>query len=129
MTASICGMKVLLSTAFIFLFSVAGIAGTPGEFRGTVVNGPEASGHWVYVEGHNHAVRRVDVRQAKIHYDSEVPPAERQDPVPKVLVIGTQVRVTAEQDDAGEWRATEVEILKGNPQPEKKATGPTTSQS
>jgi hypothetical protein len=71
----------------------------------------------------------VDVRGAKIHYDSEVPQSERQKPLPKALEVGTQVRVTAEQDDAGEWRATEVEILKVSTQDEKKATIPTTSQS
>jgi hypothetical protein len=122
-------MKVLLTTVLALLLSVAAFAGTPGEFRGTVVNGPEKSGEWVYVEGYNHSVRRVDVREARIHYDSDVPPSERQNPVPKSLAVGTQVRVTAEQDDAGEWRATEVEILKGSTREEKKATPSTTSQS
>jgi hypothetical protein len=122
-------MKVLLTIALALLCSLASFAGTPGEFRGTVVSGPEQSGQWVYVEGYNHSVRRVDVRRAKIRYDSEVPQAERQKPVPKSLAVGMQIRVTAEQDDAGEWRAIEVEILKGSAQDEKKATIPTTSQS
>jgi hypothetical protein len=37
--------------------------------------------------------------------------------------------VTAEQDDRGEWRAKDIEILKAEPQDEKKTAGPTTSQS
>ncbi len=123
-------MKVWLFVLCL-MANVALVAGTPGSFRGTVVQGPEKSDSWVYVEGHNHSIRRVDVRAAKVHYDSEVPASERRNPVPKVLPIGTQVRVTAEQDDGGEWRATEVEILKREaPADEKKkVVSPTTSQS
>lgn len=124
-------MKVLLGL-FASLFATAWLlAGTPGSFRGTVVPGPDKSNAWVYVEGRNHAVRRVNVSSAKIHYDEEISASGRQKPVPKVLPIGTQVRVTAEQDDGGEWRATDVEILKAEPpaDDEKKLASPTTAQS
>lgn len=111
-------------------FAIFGWSGTSGEFRGTVVKGPESSEHWLYVEGHNHSVRRVFVGAAKIHYDSEVPPSERKSPVPRTLPAGTQVRVTAEQDNAGEWRATDIEILKASfGEPEKKPDVPVTSRS
>jgi hypothetical protein len=130
-SASQHGMKVLLVSALLFMASVFGLAGTPGSFRGTVVDGPEKSDTWMYVEGHNHSVRRVYVSGATIRYDSEVPAADRKTPVPRALQVGTQVRVTAEQDDAGEWRATDIEILKiGGAEDEKKKVGaPTTSQS
>jgi hypothetical protein len=123
-------MKVLLFSALLLVGSLPLSAGTPGSFAGTVVNGPEQSDTWVYVEGHNHSVRRVYVSGAKIRYDADVPVSERKNPVPRALPAGMQIRVTAEQDDAGEWRAIEIEILKtGTSGDEKKSVAPTTSQS
>lgn len=122
-------MKVLLFAAVVVFASYWALAAAPGSFAGTVVSGPETD-TWLYVQGRNHSVRRVYVGGAKFHYDSEVPTSERKTPVPTTLPAGTQVRVTAEQDEAGEWRATDVEIL-GNAAPvdEKKTAGSTTSQS
>ncbi|ABF41569.1 hypothetical protein Acid345_2568 [Candidatus Koribacter versatilis Ellin345] len=124
-------MKVLVGLLASLVISVPLIAGTPGSFRGTVVDGPEHSDAWVYVEGRNHTIRRVEVSAAKVHYDSEIPTSDRKSPIPKVLPLGTQVRITAEQDDRGEWKATDIEILKSEPSsdPEKKLATPTTSQS
>jgi hypothetical protein len=122
-------MKSLLLSALVF-FAVPMLAGTPGSFRGTVVEGPESADACVYVEGHDHSIRRVYVSGAKVRYDDDLPAAERKQPVPRTLPAGTQIRVTAEQDDAGEWHATEIEILKLDAgEPEKKADAPTTSQS
>lgn len=123
-------MKVLLASFVWLLLSCPVIAGTPGSFRGTVVAGPEKSDTWVYVEGHNHSVRRVYVGGVKIRYESDVPASERRSPVPQALEVGTQVRIIAEQDEAGEWRATDIEILKPSaPDDDKKLVEPTTSQS
>lgn len=121
-------MKVLLWAAL--LLAVPLMASTAGEFRGTVVQGPEPSDTWLYVEGHDHGIRRVDVSRAKIRYGDDVPAAQRKDPVPRAIPAGVQVRVTAEQDAAGEWRASEVEILGlEGPKPQKNTLSPTTSQS
>ena len=121
-------MKVLLSFALL-AWSVAAVAGSSGSFAGTVVPGPGASEAWIYVQGRNHAVRRVNVRRAKVHYGSDVPQGEHKTPTPSPLPTGTEVRVTAEQDDTGEWQATEVEILRNpSPENEKKPLAPTTSQ-
>lgn len=122
-------MKVLFSFVCLF-WAVACFSGTAGSFAGTIVDGPESSASWVYVQGRNHSMRKVDVSRAKIRYESGVPLAERQTPTgPKKLSAGTQVRVTAEQDDAGEWHATEVEILRSSQRNgEKKPLSPTTSQ-
>lgn len=121
-------MKVLVSALLLFA-SLPLSAGTPGSFAGTVVNGPERSDTWVYVEGHHHSLRRVYVSGAKILYARDVPSSERQSPVPTKLTAGTEVRVTAEQDDAGEWRATQIEILKPRaPSENKKVAAPTTSR-
>ncbi len=122
-----------MKVAFVFLLATVLalplVAGTAGEFRGTVVEGPEHPDTWVYIEGRNHSIRRVYVNGAKIRYSEDVPPTQRKTPVPKVLPAGTQVRVTAEQDNAGEWHATEIEILQVEAPEKKKPTAPTTSQS
>lgn len=122
-------MKVLLCL-MVMLLCVSSFAGVSGSFRGTVVAGPDSSENYIYVQGHNHSVRRVDVSRAEIRYDAEVPAAARKAPVPRVLAVGTQVRVTAEQDATGEWRASAVEILQDEGgRNEKKAAPPVTSQS
>lgn len=122
-------MKVLFPFV-LFFFATLALAAVTGSFAGTVVSGPEQSTSWIYVEGHNHSVRRVNVTRAKVRYSEEVPLAERKEPVP-ALTDGTEVRVTAEQDESGEWRATEVDILKpaAGSQPQKKQPATTTSQS
>ena len=124
-------MKVLSASLAFLIFTLPLLAGTPGSFRGNVVEGPDQSKAWVYVEGRNHTVRRVNVSGAKIEYDSDFPAAERKKPVPKELPLGTLVRITAEQDDGGEWHATDIEILNSEPpgDNEKKLATPTTSQS
>jgi hypothetical protein len=92
-------------------------AATQGSFRGTVVEGergtPEAG--WLYVRGRNGSIRRVDISQAAIGYDETVPADQRRSPARDQLVVGAEVRVTAEQGSDGEWRATRVEIIKPAP--------------
>jgi hypothetical protein len=121
-------MKVCFWFALLAMITMPAFAGSPGSFAGTVVRGPDVSDSWLYIEGRNHSVRRVEVSGAKFEYDDDVPVRERKSPVPKALPPGTSVRITAEQDDAGEWRATAVEILKPSSE-EKKSAATTTSQS
>jgi hypothetical protein len=121
-------MKVWLCFALLWIVALPAFAGSPGSFAGTVVRGPESPDTWLYIQGHNHRVRRVWVGEARFEYDSDVPAVERKKPVPTALPPGTKVRVMAEQDEAGEWRATEVQILAAPPD-EKKSAAPTTSQS
>jgi hypothetical protein len=87
-------------------------AGTPGSFRGTIVDGPSAAKGWIYVQGRNGMARRVNIEHARVAYDEEVPATERRPKPEDGLVVGTEVRVTAEQGSDGEWKASEVEILK-----------------
>lgn len=96
----VLGLAVLLS------------AGTPGSFRGTIVAGSSAEKGWLYVQGRNGMARRVEISHAQVRYDEEVPAGERQPKPEDALVVGAEVRVTAEQGSDGEWRASEVEILK-----------------
>lgn len=89
-------------------------AGTPGSFRGTVVEGDQGAPKegWLYVRGRNGNIRRVDISQAAVAYDENVPADERKPSPREQLVIGAEVRVTAEQGTDGEWRASRVEIIK-----------------
>ena len=64
------------------------------------------------LRGRNGMARRVEISHAQVSYDEEVPAAERRPKPEEALVVGTEVRVTAEQGSDGEWRASEVEILK-----------------
>lgn len=99
--------------ASILLLAVATLAGTPGSFRGTVVEGPEAERHqgWIFVQGKNGMLRRVEIVNASIHYDDAYPQAKRKKAPRFAIKAGVEVRVTAAQGKDGEWHATEVEIM------------------
>jgi hypothetical protein len=99
-------VTLLLGTALLLN------AGTPGSFRGTIVDGPSAAKGWIYVQGRNGMARRVEIAHAHVTYDEEVPATQRRSKAEDGLVVGTEVRVTAEQGSDGEWKASEVEILK-----------------
>ena len=88
-------------------------AGTPGSFRGIVVNAPKghASPGWIYLRGANGMVRKVSVEQAAVSYNAKVPATQRHRKPEAALVAGADVRVTAMLSSDGEWRATKVEIL------------------
>ncbi len=103
-----CGMAAWLMGA-VLLLSYPGVAGT---FRGMIVRGPDAWPGWVYVAGRNHSLRRVEVSRASVTYDDGVPMRLRKKNPRQSLAPGADVRVTADQDDQGEWRATEIEILR-----------------
>jgi hypothetical protein len=104
----------LLAAAF---FCGLAQAATPGSFRGTIVEGEKGAPRegWLYVRGRNGSIRRVDISQAAIAYDDTVPADERKSSAREQLVVGAEVRVTAEQDSDGEWRASRVEIIKAAP--------------
>ncbi len=70
---------------------------------------------WLYVRSKNGSIRRVDISQAAIAYDEDVPADQRKKPAREQLAVGAEVRVTAEQGSDGEWRASRVEIIKPAP--------------
>ena len=88
-------------------------AGTPGTFRGTIVDaGSAASGkRWIYVQARSGTARRVDISHVRVTYDEQVPAGDRRNNPAEALVPGAEVRVTAEQGEDGEWRASMVEVL------------------
>jgi hypothetical protein len=112
----------LLLTTALFVGSTLLNAGTPGSFRGTIVDGPSSERGWIYIQGRNGMARRVEIAHARVTYDEEVPAAERRPKAEDALVVGAEVRVTAEQGSDGEWRASEVEILKTAAAPKQSAS-------
>lgn len=101
--------------ALVLFAALAAYAGTEGTFRGTIVEPSKKSDSdqgWIYVQGRNQMLRRVSTAQAKIVFSQEVPLELRGSRPTELLVAGTEVRVTAEQDSSGEWRAKIIEILR-----------------
>jgi hypothetical protein len=83
-------------------------------FQGTVVDPPTsqpATPGWIFVQGRNHLLRHVEVSHAQIEFGSAIPAAQRHRCRMECLEVGQEIRVTANQDKAGEWRAERVEIL------------------
>jgi len=93
-------------------------AGAAGTFRGRVVQPPVntfSDPGWIYIEGRNHLLRRVQVGKAEVVYGADVPKSDRQGSAAASLVEGTEVRVTAEQVSGGEWQARRIEVLRVAP--------------
>jgi hypothetical protein len=88
-----------------------------GTFRGKITDPPASEPTvkgWIFVQGRNHMLRRVEVAHAEIVYEEEIPASERHNCNVDCLRAGQEVRITAHQDSSGEWRAKRVEILKMN---------------
>jgi hypothetical protein len=89
-----------------------------GTFRGKIVNPPaseRAVPGWIFVQGRNQMLRRVEVAHALIVFGEDVPVSQHRKCTSECLSPGQEVRITAYQDSAGEWRAKRVEILKVTP--------------
>jgi hypothetical protein len=85
-------------------------AGPIGTFQGELMDGPHAG--WLFVKGRNGMLRRVSLGKAKVEYAPEIPANRRQIDAIRALQRGAVVRVTAEQDSEGEWRAQSIVLLK-----------------
>jgi hypothetical protein len=100
--------------AIIFSVALSALA-VDGTFQGKVVDPPEDAPHvegWIFIQGHNNALRRVEITHAKIIYADEIPAQKRRKCDRDCVEPGQLVRVTAEQDSGGQWRAKEIEILR-----------------
>lgn len=90
-------------------------AETPGTFRGEVVHAPkgeQVSAGLLYLLGRDGNVRRVVVARARVVYDASVAPKDRAQAARKMLIPGTEVRVTALLDaHSGEWTASRVVVI------------------
>ena len=104
----------MLILVFGLLTVVPTACAVDGTFRGKITeppaNEPVVKG-WIFIQGRNRMLRRVEVAHAEIVYGEEIPASERHHCKADCLRAGQEVRVTALQDSAGEWRAKRVEIL------------------
>jgi hypothetical protein len=91
------------------------LGGTPGSFRGVLLEGANTKPGWMYVQSRNDMLRLVQVRGAQVWYGEEIPQKLRQTDASASLQSGAEVRVLAEEDGHGHWRAREIEILRLRP--------------
>jgi|SRR5436305_5300673 len=108
-------LRWVVSLAFVLLLSSSATFAVDGTFRGKIADPPAnvpAVKGWIFVEGRNQMLRRVEVAHAEIVYGDEVPASnQRHNCNSDCLIKGQEVRITAHQDASGEWRAKRVEIL------------------
>ena len=105
----------VLNLVFAMLLGVPYAFAVDGTFRGKVIDPPAnqaAVPGWIFVQGKNHMLRRVEVAHAEIVFGEEVPASQQRKCNSECLSPGQEVRITAHQDTTGEWRAKQVEILK-----------------
>jgi hypothetical protein len=108
------GCRVMLLLSALLLAPVGGFA-VDGMFQGKVVEPPVSvplKPGWIFVQGRNRMLRRVEVAHAVIVFGAGVPASQRHSCRMECLEVGQEVRVIAEQDSNGEWRAKRVEILR-----------------
>ncbi|HEY7404509.1 MAG TPA: hypothetical protein VIB39_13370 [Candidatus Angelobacter sp.] len=107
-------MGRVLGLIFALLISGLSLTAADGTFRGQVIEPPENTPTvpgWIFVQGRNRMLRRVEVAHAEVVFGEGVPSSQRHKCNSECLSAGQDVRVTARQDSAGEWRAKRVEIL------------------
>ncbi len=108
-------MRWTLCCIAVLFLSLAAAYAVDGTFQGKVVAAPPDAPvvpGWIYVQGRNQLLRRVEVAQAEVVFSSAVPEKQRGTASPGRLVAGTEVLITAQQDRSGAWHAKRVEILK-----------------
>jgi hypothetical protein len=108
------------------LLILPAFASTPASFRGKVIEFPtekSASG-MIFVMGRNGALRRVQVGNAHVSYSEHIPAKFRHKQASQSLKHGADVRVEAEENGHGLWRARSIEILgvPGAPAPQPRAS-------
>ena len=113
--------RVLLLLALATPFATA----TPGIFEGIVyeTNEPKVPSGWILVQGRNGMLRKVEISGARVVYAESVPRKDRVAKPSVALVHGTEIRVIAEPDSAGNWRATDIKILRVTKKKEGLAAG------
>ena len=107
----------VITVLFLVTFLTVSLPAADGTFQGRVIDPPlnhRVARGWIYVQGRNHMLRRVEVSHAQIVFAENVPQSQRHKCNEDCLSAGQEIRVTAEQDGSGEWRAKRVEILKLN---------------
>lgn len=102
--------------------TIPAFASTPASFRGKVIEFPNTKGTQatILVMGRNGAARKVQIGAAHVVYTEAIPQRLRRTNPNQSLKHGAEVRVEAEENGHGLWRARTIEILAlpGMPQPE-----------
>jgi len=104
----------VLLVGVVLSFPISGRA-TDGTFQGKVVEPPaseQVPEGWIFIQGGNRMLRRVEVSHAIVVLGPDIPSSQRRKCGWECLAPGQEIRVTAEQDGAGEWRAKRVVILR-----------------
>lgn len=102
-----------LSAPFFCLAAILPAFATRGVFQGLVVEGTKhEAGKYIYVAGPSGSMRRVNIQNCRIRFDSGVPVRQRARSAAESLRDSAEVRVTAEQKENGEWMAIDIVILK-----------------
>ncbi len=112
------GLIAIFISCLVFS-SLSFASGLLGVFQGKIVKSSsldsKAHEKWVYVESRSGAIRKVNIAQALVEYDDDVPAKQRRKNPAESLRLATEVRVTAEQDrtsdGSGDWQAKRVLIL------------------
>ena len=91
-------------------------AATPASFRGKVIEvaspQPDPNQRIIFVVSKNGALRKVEIGAAKVVFSEELPPKDRAGEASAALKHGAEVRVVAEENGHGVWKARSVEILR-----------------
>ena len=105
-------MRWVVAAVCLLLLPLLALAAL-GIFCGRLVEPPaqQARAGWIFVQSPKGMLRQVEISKATITYDDDVPSASRSSSPQADLLPGAEVLVTAEQDQAGEWRATAIQIL------------------
>jgi len=118
-------MRPAVASSFFFLsLGIAVLAGTPGIFQGEIYESAKPTPGWIYVRARNGMMRKVEISKARVSYAESVAAADRAADPAKDLVNGAEVQVTAEQDSAGDWRASRIEIVKVQPRSDQSGAQP-----
>ncbi len=105
-------VRLAIATCLVFALLPALLTAATGSFRGVIVRGPDENPGWIWVKGANGMLRKVGVSGARVLYDNAVANIDRERQPELSMKSGAEVRVTANQDSDGEWRASKIEILK-----------------
>lgn len=96
----------------LFCWPLLAGAGTAAVFRGEVVRFADAGPHTIFVLGRRGSLRKVRVAGASVSYAASVPAAIRERDAVCGLKHGAEVRVEADENGQGLWRARTIEILR-----------------
>ena len=97
--------RVSLAVAASLLLSFLPALATPGSFRGVIVRVQDDNPGWIWVKSANGQLRKVGIEGASVVYDDAVPRGSRERQPEMSMKSGAEVRITANQDGNGEWRA------------------------